>query len=76
MLTSSSKGGRKCSVELMKEENGNLVVIREVENGKYSRFNEVKCESLQSRIRKLQVQGAQSWLDDLIAISVRKNETD
>lgn len=55
MLTKASKDIRKRSVELMREENGNLVVIREVENGKYSRFNEVKCESLQSRIRKLQV---------------------
>ncbi|KAF4513835.1 UNVERIFIED_CONTAM: hypothetical protein B566_EDAN016668 [Ephemera danica] len=60
LMSSSTKGARKCSVELSREENGNLVVIREVENGKYSRFNEVKCESLQSRIRKLQVQGAQS----------------
>jgi hypothetical protein len=54
-LSQAAKDIRKRSVELMREENGNLVVIREVENGKYSRFSEVKCESLQSRIRKLQV---------------------
>lgn len=51
--------GNKCiGLELMQERNGNLVVIREVKaiNGsKYARCSEVKCESVQSRIRRLQV---------------------
>nr|CAD7257226.1 unnamed protein product [Timema shepardi] len=48
-------------VDVMREQNGNLVVIREAKPGKYAtRFSEVKCESLQSRIKKLQVQGAKS----------------
>lgn len=60
--------GRKCiGLELMKERNGNIVVIREIKaiNGsKYPRCSEVKCESLQSRIRRLQVQnGLRTELD-------------
>ncbi|KAJ4431218.1 hypothetical protein ANN_19815, partial [Periplaneta americana] len=47
-------------VDFLREHNGNIVVIREVKAGKYSRISEVKCESVQSRIRKLQVQGAKS----------------
>ena len=45
---------RKYGVQLMKEGNGNLVVIREVKAGRYTKFSEVKCESVQSRIKKLQ----------------------
>lgn len=56
--------GKRCGLELMREQNGNLVVIREIREvkpgGRYARFSEVKCESVQSRIRKLQVQGAKS----------------
>lgn len=47
-------------VDFMREHNGNIVVIREVKSGKYSRVSEVKCESVQARIRKLQVQGTKS----------------
>uniref|UniRef100_A0A1B6LEG9 non-specific serine/threonine protein kinase n=1 Tax=Graphocephala atropunctata TaxID=36148 RepID=A0A1B6LEG9_9HEMI len=58
--TTSTPNGKKCvGLELMRERNGNIVVIREVKaiNGsRYPRCSEVKCESLQSRIRKLQVQ--------------------
>ncbi|XP_054288552.1 death-associated protein kinase 3-like [Macrosteles quadrilineatus] len=58
--TSTPLNGKKCvGLELMRERNGNLVVIREVKaiNGsKFPRCSEVKCESVQSRIRKLQVQ--------------------
>lgn len=44
-------------VDFMREQNGNIVVIREVKSGKYNRVSEVKCESVQARIRKLSVQG-------------------
>jgi hypothetical protein len=47
-------------VDFLREHNGNIVVIRELKAGKYSRVSEVKCESVQSRIRKLQVQGSKS----------------
>jgi hypothetical protein len=53
--TSNTSVTRK--VDFMREHNGNIVVIREVKPGKYNRVSEVKCESVQSRIRKLQVQG-------------------
>lgn len=50
---------RCVGLELMRERNGNVVVIREIKaNGgsnRYARCSELKCESLQSRIRKLQV---------------------
>lgn len=55
----SNVGGsdtRKYGVQLMKEGNGNVVVIREVKAGRYTKFSEVKCESVQSRIKKLQDQ--------------------
>lgn len=60
-------GGDPCTVardkrcvglELMRERNGNVVVIREIKaNGgsRYARCSELKCETVQSRIRKLQV---------------------
>lgn len=58
--STTPSNGKKCvGLELMRERNGNLVVIREVKavNGsKYARCSEVKCESVQSRIRRLQVQ--------------------
>jgi hypothetical protein len=56
--TNNTSATRK--VDVMREHNGNIVVIREVKSGKYNRISEVKCESLQSRIRKLQVQGTKS----------------
>lgn len=45
---------RKYGLQLLKEQNGNEVVIREVKSGRISRVNEVKCESVQSRIMKFQ----------------------
>jgi len=58
--TTSTPNGKKCvGLELMRERNGNIVVIREVKaiNGsRFPRCSEVKCESVQSRIRRLQVQ--------------------
>jgi hypothetical protein len=47
-------------VDFMREHNGNMVVIREVKSGKYNRVSEVKCESVQARIRKLQFHGTKS----------------
>lgn len=52
------KDKRCVGLELMRERNGNVVVIREIKaNGgsRYARCSEVKCESVRSRIRKLQV---------------------
>lgn len=63
VLTSSVSSANAVAtrkVDFLRERNGNIVVIREVKSGKYSRISEVKCESVQSRIRKLQVQGAKS----------------
>lgn len=57
---SSDKTSATRKVDFLREHNGNLVVIREMKAGKYSRVSEVKCESVQSRIRKLQVQGSKS----------------
>lgn len=43
-------------LELMRELNGNQTVIRETKaNGLYARCSELKCKTVQSRIRKLQV---------------------
>lgn len=47
---------RKYGLQLMKEGTGNVVVIREVKAGRYTKFSELKCESVQSRIKKLQDQ--------------------
>lgn len=59
--TTSTPTGKKCvGLELMRERNGNIVVIREVKaiNGsRFPRCSEVKCESLQSRMRKLDQKG-------------------
>lgn len=64
LMQTAMNNGKRCGLELMREKNGNLVVIREIREvkpgGRYARFSEVKCESVQSRIRKLQVQGAKS----------------
>ncbi|XP_050438580.1 calcium/calmodulin-dependent protein kinase type IV-like [Adelges cooleyi] len=52
------KDKRCVGLELMREHNSNVVVIREIKaNGgsRYARCSEVKCESVQSRIRRLQV---------------------
>lgn len=54
---------RYVGLELMRERNGNVVVIREIKTNsgnRYTRCNELKCETVQSRIRKLQVQNCNS----------------
>ncbi|XP_047363623.1 serine/threonine-protein kinase 17B-like isoform X1 [Vespa velutina] len=49
----------KTSLEALRERGGNLVVIREpVRAGRYTRYSEVQCESVQARIRRFQVHGA------------------
>ncbi|XP_015605477.1 serine/threonine-protein kinase 17B [Cephus cinctus] len=49
----------KASLEALRERGGNLVVIREpVRAGRYTRYSEVQCESVQARIRRFQVHGA------------------
>ncbi|CAL7950760.1 unnamed protein product [Xylocopa violacea] len=49
----------KTGLEALRERGGNLVVIREpVRAGRYTRYSEVQCESVQARIRRFQVQGA------------------
>lgn len=49
----------RASLEAMRERGGELVVIREpVRAGRYTRYSEVQCESVQARIRRFQVQGA------------------
>lgn len=64
--TSTPVNGKKCvGLEFMRERNGNIVVIREVKaiNGsRYPRCSEVKCESLQSRMRKLDQNGLRTEL--------------
>ncbi|XP_050522603.1 death-associated protein kinase 1-like isoform X2 [Daktulosphaira vitifoliae] len=55
------KDKRCVGLELMRERNGNVVVIREIKansGSRYARCSEVKCESVQSRIRRLQVHNA------------------
>uniref|UniRef100_A0A0C9RFX1 non-specific serine/threonine protein kinase n=1 Tax=Fopius arisanus TaxID=64838 RepID=A0A0C9RFX1_9HYME len=48
----------KTGLEALRERGGNLVVIREpVRAGRYTRYSEVQCESVQARIRRFQVQG-------------------
>lgn len=56
-LPQPNPGRKTIGLEFIRERNGNLVVIREVkavQGKKYSRTSELKCESVQSRIRKLQ----------------------
>lgn len=49
----------KAGLEALRERGGNLVVIREpVRAGRYTRYSEVQCESVQARIRRFQVHGA------------------
>jgi len=60
VLNAAGPRDNRCvGLELMRERNGNVVVIREIKaNGgsaRYARCSELKCETVQSRIRKLQV---------------------
>lgn len=56
--TSLSLTRGKTGLEALRERGGNLVVIREpVRAGRYTRYSEVQCESVQARIRRFQVQG-------------------
>lgn len=49
----------KTGLEALRERGGNLVVIREpVRAGRYTRYSEVQCESVQARIRRFQVHEA------------------
>ena len=59
-ISSSEATATTRKVDFLREHNGNIVIIRELKAGKYSRVSEVKCESVQSRIKKLQVQGGKS----------------
>ncbi|KAL0100922.1 hypothetical protein PUN28_019361 [Cardiocondyla obscurior] len=53
------RGGGKSGLEALRERGGNLVVIREpVRAGRYTRYSEVQCESVQARIRRFQVHEA------------------
>lgn len=57
--TSTPTNGKKCvGLELMRERNGTVVIreVKAVNGSRYPRCSEVKCESVQSRIRRLQVQ--------------------
>lgn len=51
----STIGVKECGINIMRERNGNEVVLREVKGGRCSRFSEVKIESVQSRIRKFEI---------------------
>lgn len=56
--TVSLSNRAKTGLEALRERGGNLVVIREpVRAGRYTRYSEVQCESVQARIRRFQVQG-------------------
>ncbi|EFN83164.1 Serine/threonine-protein kinase 17A [Harpegnathos saltator] len=51
--------GRTAGLEALRERGGNLVVIREpVRAGRYTRYCEVQCESVQARIRRFQMHDA------------------
>ncbi|XP_029161877.1 serine/threonine-protein kinase 17B-like [Nylanderia fulva] len=54
--TAALRGGAsKAGLEALRERSGNLVVIREpVRSGRYTRYCEVQCESVQARIRRFQ----------------------
>ncbi|XP_070148809.1 serine/threonine-protein kinase 17B [Polyergus mexicanus] len=57
--TAVMRGGSKAGLEALRERSGNLVVIREpVRAGRYTRYSEVQCESVQARIRRFQVHEA------------------
>ncbi|XP_049778412.1 death-associated protein kinase related-like [Schistocerca cancellata] len=45
---------KEYGLNIVHERKGDIVVLREVKCGKYSRFSEVKCESVQARIKKFQ----------------------
>ncbi|XP_076285650.1 uncharacterized protein LOC143211673 isoform X1 [Lasioglossum baleicum] len=58
-LSSPATVHGKTGLEALRERGGNLVVIREpVRAGRYTRYSEVQCESVQARIRRFQVHGA------------------
>lgn len=58
-VTALRGGGSKTGLEALRERGGNLVVIREpVRAGRYTRYSEVQCESVQARIRRFQVHEA------------------
>ncbi|XP_012223286.1 serine/threonine-protein kinase 17B-like [Linepithema humile] len=53
------RSASKIGLEALRERGGNLVVIREpVRAGRYTRYSEVQCESVQARIRRFQVHEA------------------
>jgi hypothetical protein len=57
--TAALRGASKTGLEALRERGGNLVVIREpVRAGRYTRYSEVQCESVQARIRRFQVHEA------------------
>lgn len=57
--TSAMRGSGKTGLEALRERSGNLVVIREpIRAGRYTRYSEVQCESVQARIRRFQVREA------------------
>lgn len=57
--TTTTVRGRTAGLEALRERGGNLVVIREpVRAGRYTRYCEVQCESVQARIRRFQVHDA------------------
>ncbi|XP_012540589.2 serine/threonine-protein kinase 17B [Monomorium pharaonis] len=57
--SSSSSSNSKTGLEALRERGGNLVIIREpVRAGRYTRYSEVQCESVQARIRRFQVHEA------------------
>lgn len=54
--TLTAGGVGKAGLEALRERGGNLVIIREpVRAGRYTRYSEVQCESVQARIRRFQV---------------------
>ncbi|KYM87031.1 Serine/threonine-protein kinase 17A [Atta colombica] len=59
MTALRGSSGNKAGLEALRERGGNLVVIREpVRAGRYTRYSEVQCESVQARIRRFQVHEA------------------
>ncbi|CAB0028874.1 unnamed protein product, partial [Trichogramma brassicae] len=66
--TSTTRG--VSGLEALRNQGENLVVIREpVRAGRYMRYSEVQCESVQARIRRFQVNGS-----SLINIDVRNDQ--
>lgn len=59
MATAAMRNSSKTGLEALRERSGNLVVIREpIRAGRYTRYSEVQCESVQARIRRFQVHEA------------------